>query len=66
MKNVALLLLSVAIISCNKGKHECYDAKLYRKSKNQPCLDYCPGAIGCDGKNYCSSCYAAQEGIKAY
>ncbi len=49
--------------SCKSGK-SCFDAQLKEKYKDTMCTMDCPGVIGCDGKEYCNECIAAQQGIK--
>jgi hypothetical protein len=57
------VLVLALLTGCKKEgeKHPCYDKKIVH---NRPCLDDCPGIVGCDGKTYCNECYAARQGIK--
>ena len=57
-----MLLLVLIIGSCNK-EHECYDEEL-ETSHSGWCFDNCPGVCGCNGRTYCSECYAERNGIR--
>jgi len=68
MKHYTVIIACLIIIniSCKKETISvgCYDEQLHEKMKNNMCTMDCPGVIGCDGKNYCNDCIAAQHGIK--
>jgi hypothetical protein len=75
IKNFSISIITflfLLLLSCDKenseekyaGKDPCFDSQLFEQHKNDICPDYCIGVIGCDGKTYCSSCYALRQGIK--
>lgn len=62
----AIFIFGLAVIgstACNSTKN-CFDAQLKEKYKDTMCTMDCPGVTGCDGKQYCNECIAAQQGIK--
>ena len=59
-----IIIFIFVLISCNKGKPECYSRSLEKQYKNKLCATDCPGITGCDDKFYCNECDANKQGIK--